>query len=197
MDAAYVIPSEVFPNSFGGEVILIIAQELMAHGHEAHGRQVLERALRWFDTHQRDTRPGESTPRIDIAFRRAIALRVVGRNEDALDAVRPLVALNSTDSRFRSFYGRVQGAMGNHAAADSVDAWLAELQRDPALAATSLNERAFLAAARGRREEAVALMRESFARGTTFYIRRNLHRFNDWWPMKGFEPYERLVTPAG
>ncbi len=197
VDAGYVVPSENFPNAFGGEVILIIAQELMAHGHEAHGRQVLERALRWHAEHRRETLPGDTIPRTDIAFREALALRVAGRNAEALDAVQPLLALNSSDSRFRSFYGRVQGAVGNHAAADSVDAWLAELQRDPAKAATSLNERAFLAAARERREEAVALLRESFARGSNFYIRKNLHRFNDWWPLNGYAPYDRMVKPEG
>ncbi len=197
VDAAYVVSSDNFPNAFGGEVILIVAQELMAHGHEAHGRQVLERALRWLAEHRGEARRGDTIPRTDIAFREVLSLRVADRNTEALEAVKPLLALNSTDSRFRSFYGRVQGAMGNHAAADSVDAWLAELQRDPAKAATSLNERAFLAAARGRREEAVAHLRESFARGTAFYIRRNLHRFNDFWPLKGYEPYDRLVTPAG
>ena len=197
VDAAYVVSSESFPNAFGGEIILIVAQELMAHGHEAHGQQVLERGLRWHVEHRGETRHGDTIPRTDLAFREVLALRVAGRNAEALELVKPLVALNSTDSRFRSFYGRAKGSLGNHAAADSVDAWLAELQRDPAKAATSLNERAFLAAARGRREEAVALMRESFARGTGFYIRRNLHRFNDWFPLKGYEPYDRMVTPAG
>jgi len=197
VDAAYVVPSENFPNAFGGEVMLIIAQELMAHGHEAHGRQVLERSLRWLAEHRRETLPGDTSPRLDIAFREVLALRVAGRDPEALVAVRPLVALNSSDSRFRSTYGRLQGAMGNDAAADSVDAWLAELQRDPAKAATSLNERAFLAAARGRREDAVALLRESFARGSNFYIRKNLHRFNDWWPLNGYPPYDRMVKPEG
>lgn len=135
-----MVPSERAPNAFGGELLLIVAQELMAHGREAHG---------------------------------------------------------TSDSRFRAFLGRVHGAKGNHAAAHSVDAWLAELQKDPAKAGTSLSERAFLAAARGRREEAVGLLPESFTRGSVFYIRRNLHRFNDWWPMRGYEPFDRLVTPEG
>jgi Protein kinase domain len=197
LDAAYVMPSEINPNAFGGELFLIIGQELIVHGHQAHGEQVLERALRWFAEHRRETLPGDTVPRTDIAFREAVALRAAGRDADALAAVRPLAALRTSDTRFRSFYGRVQGAMGDHAAADSVDAWLGELQRDPAKAATSLAERAFLAAARGRKEEAVRLMQESFARGTTFYIRKNLHRFNDWWALRGYAPYDRLVTPEG
>lgn len=196
-DAAYVVPSENAPNSFGGEVLLIVAQELTAHGHAAHGRQILARALQWLAEHKRESLPGDTVPRRDIALREVLALRVAGRNEEALAAVRPLAAIQTTDTRFRAVYGRVQAALGNHAAADSVDAWLADLQRDPAKAATSLSERAFLAMARGRREEAVALLRESFARGSVFNIRRNLHRFNDWWPLKGYAPYERLVTPEG
>jgi hypothetical protein len=91
----------------------------------------------------------------------------------------------------------MQGALGNDAAADSIDAWLAELQRDPPKASTALSERAFLAVARGRKEEGVALMRESFARGLSFYIRRNLHRFNDWWALGDYPPYVKLITPEG
>jgi Flp pilus assembly protein TadD len=197
MDAADVVSAEPRPNAFGGEVQLIVGQELMAHGHTAHGQQVLARALRWFERHRGDTRAGELTPRSDIAFREALALRSAGHDSAALAAVRPLAALNSTDSRFRSFYGRVQGALGNQAAADSTDAWLAQLQQDPAKAAISLSERAFLAAARGRREDAVAFIRESFARGNTFYIRSHLHRFNDWWQFKGYAPFEKILTPDG
>ena len=197
IEKADVVASEAAPNNFGGEVMLIVAQELMAHGHEAHGRQVLERSLRWLAQHRDDRMPGADTVRSDIRFREALALRVAGRDAEALETVRPLAALETSDMRFKAFYGRVQGAMGNDAAADSVNAWLLVQQQDPAKAGTALSERAFLAAARGRREDAVALLREAFARGLVFYIRRNLHRFNDWFSLKGYAPYDRMVTPEG
>jgi hypothetical protein len=197
VEKADLVNSEPIPNGFGGEVLLIVAQELMVHGHEGHGKQVLARALRWFERHRTEPLVGDSVPRRDIAFREALALRVAGRDTEALAIVRPMLALNLSDPRFRSFYGRAQGALGNQAAADSVDRWLQGLQQDPTKAATSLSERAFLAAARGRREDAVALLSESFARGNTFYIRRNLHRFNDWWPLREYAPFVKLVTPEG
>jgi hypothetical protein len=58
-------------------------------------------------------------------------------------------------------------------------------------------ERAFIAANLGRREEAVALLRDAFAEGEGFFIRWRLHWFTDTRPLLGYPPFDRLLQPEG
>jgi hypothetical protein len=86
---------------------------------------------------------------------------------------------------------------GRQSLVDSVTALL------EALPATRLQgaptyELATIAANKGRAhwDEAVRLLEMAFRQSVGFTIRRRLHAFSDWTPLRDYPPFRQLITPA-
>jgi hypothetical protein len=78
---------------------------------------------------------------------------------------------------------------GDHAEADRMDGWLASR----AHSAVAVYFRGRLAALRGDRERAVALLRHAFDLGLR--NRMFLHLDPDFEPLRDYPPYQELIRP--
>ncbi|HEV7990303.1 MAG TPA: serine/threonine-protein kinase [Gemmatimonadaceae bacterium] len=187
---ARTLPSRANSNEFFGDIALQVSQELEAHGHPAFAQSVLRRAMEWFESRRPDERPWR------VQFRHAIALYVMGKYAAARDSLRPVAAtIGDTNSLALGLAGRIAAASGDTAETRRIDARLAELGSN-LLGANTL-ERSFMAAVRGRKDDAVALLQEAFAQGLGFSLRWRLHWFTDVKQLRGYPPFERLIEPQG
>jgi tetratricopeptide (TPR) repeat protein len=179
--------------SFAGDVFLNIAQELVAHDQPALGARVLLRSIRWFDQH-----PDQERLNPNAGLRHAMALHVAGRLDDAIAILRRFQEANPADLRFEGYLARVLVSKGDTASA------LEELGRLAAMPSEQMGgvpaqERAFLLARLGPAhwDEAVRVLDESFRQGASFSVRRRLHAFTDWVPLKDYAPFRKVIEPKG
>ena len=179
--------------AFSGNVYLTVGQELGAHGHPQLADVVFKRALDWYANNQ------PSVDRsVNVAFRKAILLTVLSRDDEALALLRSLAAQNPTDSRVRGYIGRILARRGNLAELAPVVSWLKAL---PAvkLQGAPTYELASIEANLGpsHRPEALRLLDESLRQGQGFGIRHRLHYFQDWLPLKNDAVFKRILEPRG
>jgi hypothetical protein len=179
--------------AFAGDLYLTVGQELTAHGHPAEGKEVVERARAWFES-----RREQSLARVDIGVRMVITYDVVGRADEALATVNEMFHRDSADVRTRGLLGRLLVARGDSMGVARILAWL-NGQAAERLAGGPTYERAAMTARMGRAhwDEAVALLEESMRQGEGFGIRRRLHYFGEWLPMRDYPPFKRVITPRG
>ncbi len=177
-------------NQFVGDVILSTGQEMIAHGNRAFGRTIIERTLAWFATQQLDSMPP------NVRLRLALAYHALGRETEALAAVKPLLDNEPNSSFYVGTAGRIAAAMGDTAEAMRRDAQLANMRSEGLFGYPTI-ERAFIAAQLGRRETAVALLKRGLAEGSGFSIRGRLHWFPDVDKLRGYPPFEKLLVPEG
>lgn len=179
--------------AFSGNVYLTVGQELIAHGHPQLAKIVFDRALDWYANNQ------PSVDRsVNVAFRKAILLSVINRDDEALALLRTLVQRDSTDSRVRGYIGRILAKRGNTAELASIVTWLKAL---PAvkLQGAPTYELASIEANLGpsHRPEALRLLDEAVRQGQGFGIRNRLHYFKDWLPFKNDPRFKRILEPKG
>jgi tetratricopeptide (TPR) repeat protein len=179
--------------AFSGNVYLTVGQELIAHGHPQLAEIVFKRALDWYANNQ------PSVDRsVNVAFRKAILLTIVNREDEALALLRTLMARDTTDSRVRGYIGRILARRGDVANLAPIVSWLKAL---PAvkLQGAPTYELASIEANRGpsRWPEALRLLDESLREGQGFGIRHRLHYFQDWMPLKNDPAYKRILEPKG
>jgi len=94
---------------------------------------------------------------------------------------------------YKALGGAVAARLGNREAALRHAATLEQAPSEPG-GATELR-RAQLAALLGRREQAVSLLRDAFARGLS--MSTGLHRHMDLESLRGFAPFDELMKPKG
>ncbi len=179
--------------SFSGNVYLTVGQELIAHGHPQLAELVFTRALEWYASNQ------PSVDRsVNVAFRKAILLTVVHRDDEALVLLRTLVVRDTADSRVRGYIGRILARRGDIAGLAPLVKWLKAL---PAvkLQGAPTYELAAIEANRGPSHwpEALRLLDQSLREGQGFGIRNRVHFFRDWAPLKDDPTYKRLLEPKG
>ncbi|MBS1241176.1 MAG: hypothetical protein H6R40_603 [Gemmatimonadetes bacterium] len=185
--AARSLPPDFYSFRFWGDMALETGQELTSHGHPGFGSAVVQRALRWFE----DRQPDERT--FYVRFRHAITLYELGEYRAALAMTDSLP--ESTEILAKGLRARVAAAAGDTALALRLDRDL-EAMGINRLGANTL-ERAFLAARMGDRDRTVALLQEAFSQGQGFSIRWRLHWLTDTRPLRGYQPFDRLITPDG
>lgn len=177
---------------FAGDLYLMTAQELGAHGFASSGKAVQAKALAWFDT-----RTAEDWKNQSIAFRGAIGYLAANRIADAERILLALMKEHPDDRRYRGTYGRLLAQKGDTAGAVRIAAEIAELP-SAKFGGTPAFERAQIAAELGRRDEAVALLQEAFSQGVGFVsYRSRLHAFPNFAKLKGYQPFDVLITPQG
>jgi hypothetical protein len=179
------------PNSyeFLGDIELQTGQEIRAHGHHEYGIALVRRSVAWFESRP----PDELTWR--VRFRWAIALHDLGDPSSAARVLAPLLQENPMNVLYVGLAGRIAAAHGDTAEARRISAKLAGMGNR--LGGSNTLERAFIASVAGKRDDAVALLRDSFAEGQGFFIRWRLHWLTDTRPLVGYPPFDRLLVPEG
>lgn len=178
---------------FAGGVYLTVANELTAHGHPAEGKTLMLTALGWFAQHDAEVNASSN-----VATRKALVLMALGRNDEAIGVLRLHPARDSADARIHGLLGRNYAVLGRTAELKAELAWL-EAQPAAALRGTPTIERASIAANLGRDhwDEAVGLLEEALRQGQGYGIRRRLHYFADWLPLKDYPPFKKVLEPKG
>ena len=177
---------------FAGDLYLMTGQELLVHGFSAAGKEISAKATSWFDKRTPDE--WRSQP---VAFRGALAYLVANRIADAERILVALMKEQPEDRRYLGTYGRLLAAKGDTAGALRIAAQLAQLPGEK-FGGTPAFERAQISAELGRRDEAIALLQEAFSQGVGFAsYRSRLHSFQNFARMRGYPPFDALITPQG
>jgi len=188
-EAAALSPN-VGTYDFLGDLMLQTSQELIAHGHPAFGESLERRSLKWFESRS----PAQRNQ--FVTFRWALALHALHQEQKAREVLKPLLEKFPDQTLYTGLEGRLAASMGDTATAREMDARLAAMPPAGLLGANT-QERAFIAADLGHKEEAVRLLQEAFAQGLGFSIRWRLHWFNDLAGLRGYAPFEQLLQPKG
>jgi protein kinase-like protein len=168
--------------------------ELMAHGHEQVGREVLAGTLPLYRRlrNAEGYNPNEVlvlmwTDQLDEALRTALAALPTMRSmADSLNYLGPL--------------GAIAARQGKTADAMRYDRILATAQQRVALAGEVAFQRATIASRLGDREGAVRFLEEARARarfGNSSAGHWNVHRWPDFFALRGYPPYDRFLRPRG
>jgi DNA-binding SARP family transcriptional activator/TolB-like protein len=170
--------------------LLAMATELALHGHHQIGMVVAETVLARLET-------GPSAD-WDREGRIAWAERLLGRANDERTALERMVTGDADTVAKLDGLGRIAVLQGDVAAATRIDSILAEGSREPLrgpeIRGSRLLARAHIAAGLGRREEAVARLREAGSQGQ-FYdgAPYTFHQDPLLAPLRGYPPFEALL----
>lgn len=164
----------------------VAAEELRAHGYHSESIAMARAAVTWYRN-----RPADYLASAANRLLLAQSLYVAEDWAGAGTIASTLVREQPQNAAHTALAGTVAARMGNHAAAMTHAATLERLASDPG-GLTELR-RAQLSALLGRREQAVALFRDAFARGLP--MSAGLHRNMDLESLRGFEPFDDLLKP--
>ncbi len=177
---------------FAGDLYLTTGQELIAHGYTAAGKNVMAKAVAWFDK-----RTPEDWKNPHIAFRGALAYLAARRIDDSEKILVSLMKQYPLDGRYVGTFGRVLALKGDTAGAVRIANKLAQLPGEK-FGGTPAFERAQISAELGRKDEAVSLLQEAFSQGIGFAsYRGRLHSFENFARIRGYPPFDALLVPEG
>jgi DNA-binding SARP family transcriptional activator len=171
-----------------GEMLLIVALELRAHGQPQAGQSVLERVSEWYRS-----RPAEESSQGGkfIALRDLFSVQYyLGRWDEARAAYQRLALSDSSSVMARAALGALAARRGDRPEAEQMDRWLAG--RAVTGGAVPL-ARARIAALLGQRERAVTQLRQAFENGRRLWV----HFDPDFESLRGFAPFDELLRPIG
>lgn len=178
---------------FAGNSYLALANELLAHGQPEEAAVMGQRALTWFESQGTNSQYDNN-----VAVRHALTLAFVGKPDEAIALLESRVRADTSDSRLRGLLGRLYVQGGQIQIAQAQLAWL-EARPAEQLQGAPTYERASIVVAKGREhwDEAIALLELSLRQGQGYGIRRRLHYFADWLPLKDYPPFKRILEPRG
>jgi hypothetical protein len=164
------------------------ALELRAHGHPDAARQVLERVVAWYGNGGVNDATRDDFPCSGPHFS---AFYYTGRWNQARAGYQHMLERDSTSVKAHAALGALAVRRGDNVEADRMDAWLARQTRSP----VASYFRARMAALKGDRERAVALLHHALdigLRGRMF-----LHLDPDFEALRDYPPYRELIRPDG
>jgi DNA-binding SARP family transcriptional activator/TolB-like protein len=178
-----------------GEMLLVTALELRAHGQAPASRAVLERAAEWYRS-----RPPEAAAQSGYIVLRG--LFGVSYYRERWDEARALyervAATDSSNVTARAALGALAARRGDTATAARMEEWLAPRAGTHGHASMVGGEatyaRARIAALLGQRERAVSLLRRAFDEG---HGKIFVHFDPDLESLRGFAPFDELLRPTG
>jgi len=172
-----------------GDVMLIAAAELRAHGHRQASLDIGARAVTWYRD-RLGAEPGKQEWRAGLVA----ALRGAERWEEAYDSCRTLSAQTPQDADCRGQLGCLAARLGKRDEAVRISTELQALN-GPYLFGAHTYRRACIAALLGEKQKAIELLREAFAEGVAYGTRH--HREIDLEPLWGYPPFKELLKPRG
>ena len=175
------------------------ALELRAHGHPQDAQPVLEQVAAWYRA-----RPNEDAAAADhdpCLWLLLSAPYNAGQWDEARAGYERLAAEDTASVKARAGLGALAVRLGDQDAVTRLDQWLAAHGSDSRGRATyvfrgrATYARARMAALLGKRERAVALLRQAFDEG--LHGRRSLHIDPDFESLRDYPPYQELIRPKG
>jgi tetratricopeptide (TPR) repeat protein len=169
-----------------GTLLQETALELRAHGHPDEARRYWERSLTRQD--------GQATAAEGVNDRlaRANALYALGRYEEATRLSDSLAAGDPGNPEYIGLRGVLAAQAGAAGTAESCVARLTAMPRKYSFGVPTVWE-ARIAAVRGQRDSAVALLRKAFLEGREYDLW--LHRDIELESLRGYPPFEALARP--
>jgi hypothetical protein len=180
---------------------LTIATELAVHGRPRPAMAIAEALLGRFEL--------EPDSGLRRASNIAWANRLLGRTEHERRALEQIVRSDPDTLAGLDAEARIAVLLADTARAGRIDSILAEKSarplRDPYIRGAEIIVRAHLAAGFGRRERAVALLRDASARGRIQW--GPTHAYHQWgpshayhqdlllMPLRGYPPFDALLKP--
>jgi predicted Zn-dependent protease len=164
----------------------VAAEELRAHGRRDESIAFARRAVAWYRN-----RPADYLAVPANRFLLAQSLYVAEQWTEASAIVSTLMREQPKSVAYAALGGAVAARMNNRNAALRYAAVLEQAPSEPG-GITELR-RAQLAALVGERDQAVALLRDAFARGLS--MSAGLHRQMDLESLRGFSPFDDLMKP--
>jgi DNA-binding SARP family transcriptional activator len=185
--ANFPATTETWEDYSPGDFLWQSGRELRAHGHAALAREAFQRAERWYAS-----RPADE--RATVGHRRGMA-RVLDDLERWADARAVYASLYAQDSAAVEHIGALgvlAARLGNTSEADSMASRLVADSRPYLFGAPRLWA-ARIAAVRGDREGAVALVRRALREGYTRLY--SLHTEHDFDSLRDFPAYREILQP--
>jgi len=175
----------------GGVLMLQVARELRAHGYFAEGRAMADRAAEWYG------RLLESEEDADSREGYLTALLVGDRFEELVDEIRALQdPFNCDEFFFVALMGVGSAHTGDRATSMEAMERLETLSDCPAEhGGWASYMQACIAAHLGDREEALRLVRRSFAEGFRYGIYHHNNPFNE--PLRDDPEFQEILRPKG
>jgi DNA-binding SARP family transcriptional activator/tetratricopeptide (TPR) repeat protein/TolB-like protein len=185
--ASFPSTTETWEDYTPGDFLWQCGRELRGHGHAALAREAFERAERWYGSRPPDEKATRDHRRSDA--------RVLGDLDRWADARARYVALLAEDSANTEHLGALgvlSARLGGMAEADSIAARLVADPRPYTFGAPRMWA-ARIAAVKGDREGAVALIRQALREG---YARlHSLHAEHDLESLRDFPAFREILEP--
>jgi len=172
-----------------GEVMIEAGLELNAHGHKEDSREIFAQAIAWAEG-----RPEAERKTVTRRSFYAGALYDAGRWDEAKRIFESLGAEHPDNIGYQGFLGTLAARRGDREGAIRIADELAAIDRR-FLFGSNTYWRARIAALLGEKEQAVSLLKESFAQGASYGI--DLHRDIDLEPLWDYPPFKELIRPKG
>jgi tetratricopeptide (TPR) repeat protein len=172
-----------------GRVMRRIALELRAHGQPDAARDVLARAVAWYESRPPDE-AATGGHRYDLAW----VLHDAERWDEALVLIEQLIGEDPENIDYLGSLGTLSAREGRQDDARRIDRQLAQLER-PYLQGINTLWRGIIAAQLGESERAVTLLRQAHSEGAQFGV--GTHREPTLDPLRGYQPFEDFMTPKG
>jgi serine/threonine protein kinase/tetratricopeptide (TPR) repeat protein len=169
----------------------IAAEELRAHGHEDQAMALLDEAVRWYEG-----LPSDSLNSIKAYY--AMTLYNARRWDKAKTIYEELAKKFPKDSAasrgYEDWLGLIAARQGDRTRAMEVSEWLKN-SKLPYLFGANTYQRARIAAILGDKEQAVALLKESFLQGREFGT--GVHKDFDLESLWNYPPFIEFLKPKG
>jgi len=172
-----------------GWVMRLTAQELRAHGYRQASLQVIERAVKWFESRTKK----ESKTRMH-RDNLAQVLYEAERWEEAQDIYEALHKKFPDRTEYLGRLGVIAARRGDKEEALRISSLLENIDR-PYIFGSHTYWRARIAAILGERVNAVRLLREALAQGRRYDV--HLHPVIDFEPLQDYPPFKELIKPKG
>ncbi len=183
--------SFITPSSLGtpGDVMWRAATELRAHGHMKAYREIVTRAIEWYNN-----RPLEEVATENHCYDLAQILYLAEQWVPSELIFKDLAAKKPGNIEYKGYLGALAARKGNLNEARNISDELKKMSR-PYLFGEHTYWCARIASLLGEKQRAVELLRESFAQGNVYGT--YLHCVIDFEPIRDYPPFKELMRPKG
>ena len=176
-----------------GRVMLAAARELRLRGYQEAFRDIAGRAVEWY----RGRAAGKEASE-EQRFELATVLYIAEQWEEAGTLIEKLRSERPDDIDYLGYGGALAARRGDKEEALRISEELKRIDRPYTFGAPTY-WRARIAALLGMKEEAVELLRQSFAQGNYYLDIKGVFIIQeaDLFPLRDFAPFRELIKPKG
>ncbi len=172
-----------------GGMMVQIAAELRAHGHDMQAREMAQRALDWLEATELPLGCSQRAQEDSIK-----TLSLLGRHEQAYELATGLLEDQPDSRSLMAEVGVAAARMGDRAVAEEISRKLSAVDEPFTMGRPSYH-RATIAAQLGQSAEAVRLLQQAIARG--FHDYYQLHVDINLDPLRENPDFLEIVRPKG